>query len=71
MRANRLVVFVWALVPLVGVADEPLPSEPPSMALLEYLGEWQDVEGHEIDPQALAMMQLEPTQGRGESYDEE
>ncbi len=68
MRASRLVVFVWAMMPLIGVADE---SAPPSLALLEYLGEWQDEEGHEIDPQALAMMQLEPMPGGGDSDDEE
>ncbi len=68
MRASRLVAFVWAMMPLIGVADE---SAPPSLALLEYLGEWQDEEGHEIDPQALVMMQLEPMPGGGDSDDEE
>lgn len=68
MRGRTVVSLMLLATPLVSVADEPAP---PSLALLEYLGEWQDDNGNEIDPRALALMQLESTLGGGESDDEE
>jgi hypothetical protein len=65
MRVSPLFLLL-ALAPQWSAAAE---VEPPSLALLEYLGEWQDEEGNEIDPQALALLKLE-TAG-DESNDEE
>jgi hypothetical protein len=64
MPVKRGVLLLLALLPVVSVAQE---DEPPSLALLEYLGEWQDGEGNEIDPQALALLQLDAAQSGGES----
>jgi hypothetical protein len=55
MRVSPLFLLL-ALAPQWSAAAE---VEPPSLALLEYLGEWQDEEGNEIDPQALALLKLE------------
>lgn len=68
MRAKTLASLMLLVAPLVSVADE---AEPPSLALLEYLGEWRDEQGNEIDPRVLVLMQLDSTQGGGESDDEE
>lgn len=46
-------------------------AELPSLALLEYLGEWQDEDGNAIDPQALALLGLEDKTGGGDSDDKE
>lgn len=45
--------------------------ETPSLALLEYLGEWQDEDGNDIDPQALALLSVGNTVAGGNSDDEE
>ena len=68
MRASPALLLMLSLGPAVAVADE---IDTPSQARLEYLGEWQDDNGKEIDPQALALMPLDATQGGGESNDEE
>jgi hypothetical protein len=68
MRASSLCYLLLALTPLWSVADE---AAPPSLALLEYLGEWQDEEGNTIDPQALALLQQDGPMVGGKSNDEE
>ncbi len=67
MRVSPLLLLL-ALAPQWSVATA---AEPPSLALLEYLGEWQDEEGNEIDPQALALLKLEAEAAGDESNDEE
>lgn len=68
MRVNSVFLMVLALLPVAAVAGE---VEPPSLALLEYLGEWQDENGNEIDPQELALLQLDVVPSEGDSDDEE
>lgn len=60
MRADRrlLVVALWLLLgsmPAAGDADPAaaIAEEPPSMALLEFLGEWETQDGEWIDPTVL------------------
>jgi hypothetical protein len=67
MQVKQGVLLLLALLPVVSVAQE---DEAPSLALLEYLGEWLDGEGNEIDPQALALLQLDAAQSGGERDDE-
>ncbi len=66
MQVEIIVLLLLALMPLHSHAEE----QEPSLALLEYLGEWQDEQGHDIDPQALTLVQLDTAQERGESDDE-
>ncbi len=68
MRANPALLFLLSLAPVMAVADE---VDAPSLALLEYLAEWQDDNGNEIDPQTLALMLPGAEQGGGERNDEE
>ncbi len=60
--ANRKAVYLLSLLlisPAVFAADEaPLPLE-----LFEFLAEWQDDEGHWVDPLALAVNEEEPVNG--------
>ncbi|MEN8168801.1 MAG: hypothetical protein ABFS08_01085 [Pseudomonadota bacterium] len=68
MRVNYFFLMVLVFLPVAVVAGE---IEPPSLALLEYLGEWQDENGNEIDPQELARLQLDVVPSEGDSDDEE
>jgi hypothetical protein len=61
MRANRKVLIgaLWLLLGAMPAAygDDPpaaaTDAEPPSMALLEFLGEWESRDGAWIDPTML------------------
>ncbi len=50
MRVNKAFLLLLYLLPLTVNAVE---QEPPSMELLEYLGNWEDSNGNWIDPQML------------------
>lgn len=56
------------LLALCNVTTVAAQEEAPPLALLEYLGEWLDEDGNEIDPQELALLQLdgEPVGGEGD-----
>lgn len=66
MRASPL-LLLGLLAALPSMAGE---AGPPTLELLEYLGEWQDTDGNEIDPQALALLGLEGASA-GEGKDEQ
>ena len=68
MRVSSLFYLLLVLAPPCSVAEEKVS---PSMALLEYLGEWQDEDGNTVDPQALVLLQLDNLAGEGESDDKE
>lgn len=70
MRADHTLLLLLMLNPLCSIAGEPEALEGPSLALLEFLGEWQDGEGNEIDPQLLALMQPDEMSSGGERDDE-
>lgn len=67
MRVEYFALVLFAAMPVFVTAAE---EAEPSLELLEYLGEWQDGEGHEIDPQALALVQLNARPDGGETDDE-
>ncbi len=67
MRCNSLLVLLLLVSPVVSGEE----AQQPSLALLEYLGEWQDQDGNEIDPQALALLGLQDKAGGGDSNDQE
>ena len=67
MRANPTLLFLL-LFSTALFAEE---VEAPSLALLEYLGEWQDDEGNAIDPQALALLEMESATAGGSEDDQE
>lgn len=70
MRVNSALLVLLVLLTLPPLAALAQELETPPLALLEYLGEWQDESGNEIDPQALAQLQLDAAQGKGEHNDE-
>jgi hypothetical protein len=59
------------LLALCNVTAVAAQEEAPPLALLEYLGEWLDEGGNEIDPQELALWQLDGELVGGESDDKE
>ena len=67
MRANPVFLFLLLLSSAL-FAEE---AETPSLALLEYLGEWQDEEGNEIDPQALVLLEMGSATAGGSDDDQE
>jgi hypothetical protein len=67
MRVNSALLVLLAVTPLGAPAEE---FETPPLALLEYLGEWQDERGNEMDPQLLAQLPLVAAQEKGEDHDE-
>ena len=67
MRAESCALLLLAVSSMPCIAEE---EAMPSLALLEYLGEWQDGEGHEIDPQSLALVQLDAGLDGGTGDDE-
>ena len=67
MRSSPLLLFLL----LASMSAFSAEVEQPSLALLEYLGEWQDEDGNEIDPQALALLGLEEKAGGGSDDDQE
>ncbi len=52
MRANYLLLVMSMLGAGPALAEE---SQSPPLALLEYLGEWEDQEGRWIEPQLLEL----------------
>jgi hypothetical protein len=68
MRVKRGLLVLLALFSVTAMAGE---DDAPPLALLEYLGEWLDEGGNEIDPQELTLLQLDGALGGGESDDKE
>ncbi len=63
MRVEHLLAGMLLLLPLTGMAED---TELPSLELLEYLGEWQDEAGNEVDPHVLALLQAEAVREKGD-----
>ncbi|MCW8917357.1 MAG: hypothetical protein OQL08_00865 [Gammaproteobacteria bacterium] len=59
------------LLALFNVTIVAAEEDAPPLALLEYLGEWLDEGGNEIDPQELALLQLDGEPVGGEGNDKE
>ena len=67
MRANPSFLFLLLFSSVLYAGE----VEAPSLALLEYLGEWQDEQGNAIDPQALALLEIESATAGGSDDDQE
>lgn len=67
MRANPGLMFLLLFSSVLFAGE----VEAPSLALLEYLGEWQDAQGNAIDPQALALLEMDNTTAGGSDDDQE
>ena len=67
MRVRPLLLMLLLFSPALFAGEAAAPS----LALLEYLGEWQDEDGNEIDPQALALLELEAATAGGSEDDQE
>jgi hypothetical protein len=62
---KRLLLATTLLACAAAVAEEA--EVPPSLELLDYLGEWGDAEGQWLDPEILQLVTL----GGGEQANEE
>jgi len=68
MRVSQTVLLLLSLLPTaLPAADE----EQPSLELLEYLGNWEDVEGNWIDPQLLEPAAMNIAESKDEKADKQ
>ena len=66
MPGRHLLLAIMFMLDTSAIASEPTAQDPPSIELLEFLGDWETANGEWIDPGELEQMSLpehEQTEG--------
>lgn len=69
MQASKTVWLLFVLLPSIVCATED--TQQPSLELLEYLGNWEDVNGNWIDPQLLEPAVMKIAESEDETADKQ